>query len=147
VIQLESPHTSEFKKRIEKISNHAEKPTTGIDIAFRRGDIRFFLLHPEKRNECARLWTLLFTSPSSKVHSILQETLKTWIYPEVAMFLLFIAKELSFINSKNISDLLRITDPDFLRLCPTEQKVNLLTDWFLEQVHHKLEATHFKESV
>jgi hypothetical protein len=63
------------------------------------------------------------------------------------MFLLFVAKELSFINNKNISDLLRITDPDFLRLCPAEQKVALLTDWFLEQVHHKLEATHFKEIV
>lgn len=147
VIQLESPHTSEFKKRIEQISNHADTPAAGIDIAFRRGDIRFFLLHPERKNECARLWTLLFTSPSSKVQSILQETLKTWIYPELAMFLLFIAKELSFIDDKNIRDLLRITDPDFLRLCPAEEKIGLLTDWFLEQVHHKLEAPRFKESI
>jgi hypothetical protein len=63
------------------------------------------------------------------------------------MFLLFIGKELSFINDKNIRDLLRITDPDFLRLCPAEEKIGLLTDWFLEQVHHKLEAPRFKESM
>jgi len=138
VIQLEAPKPSEFQTRIETISKGKAKATTGIDIAFRRGDIRFFLLNTDKRDECAKLWNKLLHSHSSQIADIFKEMLTHWIYPEVAFFLLFIAKELNVIEKEAFFKLLCLTDSDFLRICPVEERVNLLANWFNQNVLEKI---------
>ena len=140
VIQLEAPKPSEFQARISNISKGTGKETTGLDIAFRRGDIRFFLLNPEKRDECAKLWHRLLTSHSSQIHEIVKDVLANWIYPEFALFLLFIAKELNVLEKKGFEKLLCITDADFLRVCPVQERNTILTNWFVENVLQKLKA-------
>lgn len=138
-IQLEAPSTSEFTKRLEKIDS---KPiqTAGIDIIYRRGDIRFFLLHPKKHDECAKALTKLFTIPAYEVHAYIDTLLQTWIFPELAMFFLIITKELNILNMEALDSMLRITDSDFLRLCPSTIKINLLAKWLDKNLYLKLDA-------
>jgi hypothetical protein len=138
-IQLEAPSPTEFTKRLEKIDL---KPvmTAGIDIIYRRGDIRFFLLHPKKHNECARVLSTLFTLPAYEVHAYIDTLLQTWIFPELAMFFLVITKELDILSMEGLYSMLRITDSDFLRLCPPAIKINLLSKWLHENLYLKLDA-------
>ena len=139
VIQLEAPKPSEFQKRIETISKGKGKQTTGIDIAFRRGDIRFFLLNTEKRDECAKLWFELLHCHSSQLQDIFKQMLTHWIYPEVAFFLLFIAKELNTLSKEAFFRMLCLTDSDFLRVCPVQERIPLLSDWFQTFVLNNLQ--------
>lgn len=137
-IQLEAPSAAEFTKRLEKIETK-HTPTTGIDILYRRGDIRYFLLHPTKHNECAKLWTSIFTVPSYQLIPHIDTLLKTWIYPELAMFFLVITKELQLLTANGLYEMLRITDSDFLRLCPPDIRTQLLAKWIQENLHLKLD--------
>ena len=137
-IQLEAPSANEFTKRLEKIQ--LTVPTTGIDILYRRGDIRFFLLHPQKHNECAKIWSTLFTIPAYEVHTYITTLLQTWIYPELVMFFLVITKELNILTAEALYTMLRITDSDFLRICPPLVRIKLLSSWVEENLYLKLDA-------
>lgn len=141
IIQLEAPKTIEFVKRLEKIQGKKEEKASGLDILFRRGDIRFFLIHEKKNTECAEIWFQLFSLPSYKLQEYIEKILQTWIFPELAMFFLILAKELQLLTFEALSSLLRITDSDFLRLCPQNIRNELLTKWFITHVHQKLDAT------
>ena len=147
VIQLEAPKPSEFQTRIDTISKGRAKATTGIDIAFRRGDIRFFLLNTEKRDECAKLWNRLLHSHPNTIPDFFKEMLTHWIYPEVAFFLLFMAKELNIIEKEGFFKLLCLTDSDFLRTCPVDQRVNLLASWFISNVLQKITPDAIQQSL
>jgi DNA polymerase III delta prime subunit len=140
-IQLESPSTKEFTTRLEKIQATFQNKISGIDILFRRGDIRFFLLHAKKNLECAEILHLLFTNPSYKVREIVENSLEKWIYPEFGMFLLFITKELCLLTQSGLLEMLRITDSDFLRMCPYSVQVDLITSWIQTHLLQKLDAT------
>jgi hypothetical protein len=140
-VQLEAPSAAEFTKRLEKIelSSTTSTPTTGIDILYRRGDIRYFLLHPTKHDECAKLWVSIFTVPSYELGKHIDSLLQTWIYPELAMFFLVITKELQLLTPNALYEMLRITDGDFLRLCPPETRTKLLANWVEKNLHLKLD--------
>ena len=140
-VQLEAPSATEFTKRLEKIelSCTSTVPTTGIDILYRRGDIRYFLLHPTKHDECAKLWVSIFTVPSYEFGKHIDTLLQTWIYPELAMFFLVITKELQLLTPDALYEMLRITDGDFLRLCPPETRTKLLANWVEKNLHLKLD--------
>ena len=137
-VQLESPSATEFTKRLEKIKSNTQ--TTGIDILYRRGDIRFFLLHPQKNNECAKVWATLFTLPAYDVEAYINTLLQTWIFPELAMFFLILTKELNFLTLDALYSMLRITDSDFLRICPPLIRIQLLSSWVKENLYLKLDA-------
>lgn len=141
IIQLEAPKTYEFVKRLGKIQGQKEDKASGLDILFRRGDIRFFLIHEKKNTECADIWFNLFTLPSYKLQEYIEKLLQTWIFPELAMFFLILAKELQVLTMPGLTTLLRITDSDFLRLCPQNVRIELLTKWCIENLHQKLDAT------
>jgi hypothetical protein len=140
-IQLESPSTKEFVTRLEKIQASIQTKISGIDILFRRGDIRFFLLHPKKNQECAEIWNQLLSTPSYKLRPTVEQILEKWIYPEFGMFLLFLSKELCVLTPEALFEMLRITDSDFLRLCPYSVQVELVTSWIQTHFLQKLEAT------
>ncbi len=139
-IQLEAPNPNEFKNRIEKIQQITNTKITGLDILFRRGDIRFFLLHPQKFQECSQLWSQIFLLPAKDIPALLEKTLHTWIFPELALFFLVITKELGFLTLENLQSLLRITDSDFLRICPYAIRMELLFKWIQENLLLKVDA-------
>lgn len=139
-IQLEAPHPTEFKTRIEKIQANQGSKITGLDILFRRGDIRFFLLHPQKFQECAQLWSQIFLLPSKDIPALLEKTLHTWIFPELALFFLVMAKELGVLTLDGLKSLLRMTDSDFLRICPYSTRMDLLFQWIRQNLLLKVDA-------
>jgi hypothetical protein len=139
-IQLEAPSTEEFTKRLLKIEGK-HQGATGFDILYRRGDIRFFLLHPKKHEECAKIWGALFNTRAYELKPYIESLLQTWIFPELAMFFLVLSKELELLNAPALYSMLRITDSDFLRLCPPPIRIELLTNWVKEHILLKLDAT------
>ena len=92
VIQLESPPPNDFKDRYTKILTNQTHNISNIDILFRRGDIRFFLLNPDKKDECKKVWGLLMNAKLSDIPNIFDSLLKIWMFHELAMFLYFMER-------------------------------------------------------
>ena len=139
VLQLESPIPHDFKNRFTKIVNTKDYSISNIDILFRRGDIRYFLLNSEKKEECKNLWKQLMNTKRQDVKQIFVYILKSWMFHELAMFLFFIANTLDIIDVKATKEILQYTDSDFLKVCPNELQIDLLSKWFLSNILEKLE--------
>ena len=139
VLQLESPAPVDFKNRFTKILNIKDNTISNIDIMFRRGDIRYFLLNPEKKDEIKNIWKLLMHAKQNEIYTIFTNLSKTFMFQEVSMFLYFIVNILNIINVDSIKQLLKFTDPDFLKIYPNEGKIKLLSSWYIENVINVLE--------
>jgi hypothetical protein len=140
VIQLESPPPNDFKDRYTKILEYKNHPISNIDILFRRGDIRFFLLNPDKKDECKKVWAQLMNAKLSEVPSYIEQLLKSWMFHELAMFLYFIAQSLDILTVKAGKEMISYTDPDFLKFCSFETKKDLLSSWFQNNIILKLDS-------
>jgi DNA polymerase III delta prime subunit len=139
VLQLESPHPIDFKNRYTKILNTKANTISNIDILFRRGDIRFFLLNPEKKEEVKKIWKLLMNAKRSDLQEIFNQLLKTWMFHEVAMFLFFVSHLLNLITLENTKELIQYTDSDFLKICPHITKETILSSWFEKNIMNALD--------
>lgn len=139
IIQLESPIPTDFKSRFNRILNMKENSISNIDIVFRRGDIRYFLLNPEKKEEVKNLWKLLINSRTCEVPNVINSILKSWMFHEVAMFLFFISCLFGLNNTESTRELIQYTDSDFLKMSSFELRVNLLSNWFINYIIKALE--------
>lgn len=139
VIQLESPVPNEFHNRFTKIINSNTSSISNLDIIFRRGDIRYFLLNPEKKEECKKLWNKLIHAKTSDINSIFTNILNEWMYYDIAMFLFFMSYILNVLDIKATKQILKYTDSDFLKLCSSNLRVELLSSWFIENILQKLD--------
>jgi len=139
VIQLESPIPIDFKSRYNKILNMKDNNISNIDILFRRGDIRYFLLNPEKKEEVKNLWKILMNAKRSEIFNIFTSILKVWMYHELAMFLFFASYLLNVIDIESAKELIQYTDSDFLKICNSNLRVELLSKWFITNVLDKME--------
>jgi hypothetical protein len=140
VIQLESPLPNDFKDRYTKILENKNESISNIDILFRRGDIRFFLLNPDKKDECKQVWALLMNAKSSEIPNYIEQLLKNWMFHELAMFLYFIAHSLNILSVDAGKEMISYTDPDFLKFCSFETKKELLSSWFQKNIILKLDS-------
>jgi len=145
VIQLESPPPVDFKERFSRILNSNIKDDTisNIDITFRRGDIRYFLLNSEKKNECKEIWGQLMNAKSSEVSRIFDKLLRNWMFHELAMFLFFIAEVLNILTVESGKELIAYTDSDFLKYCNFDTKRDLLSSWFEKNIIQPLDSKMF----
>ena len=139
VLQLESPIPTDFKNRFTKIINTKESNISNIDILFRRGDIRYFLLNTEKKDECKNLWKQLMNARSQDIKDIFTKVLKVWMFHELAMFLFFMSNTLGVIDVTSTKEILQYTDSDFLKVCPHVLQVDLLSKWFIKNILELLE--------
>jgi hypothetical protein len=139
-IPFEAPKLNDFQFRIEKIMS-AEKATamSGLDIQFRRGDIRFFLLNPTRFQDCAKLWHECFTLHVTQIPALFERTLPKWTFSELSMFCLFVANMLGQLTTAALQDMLRISDTDFIKQCGPKVRAQLLSSWFTQHVRAKLE--------
>jgi DNA polymerase III delta prime subunit len=135
VLQLESPNPVEFKNRFTKLVN----TISNIDIMFRRGDIRYFLLNPEKKEEIKNLWKILMNAKRNDIFNIFINLSKTFMFQEITMFLYFMVNILNIVNVNSIKELLQITDPDFLKVYPNDKKIHLLSSWYIKNILDVLE--------
>jgi len=134
VIQLESPPPEDFKERYTKILSIKENNISNIDILFRRGDIRYFLLNPDKKEECKNLWSTLMNARRNDIPNIFDTLLRSWMFHELAMFLYFMAYILSILSIEAGKEMISYTDPDFLKFCIFETKKEILSSWFQKNI-------------
>jgi predicted AAA+ superfamily ATPase len=140
VLQLESPAPFDFKNRFTKILDSKQDSVSNIDILFRRGDIRFFLLNPDKKEECKRLWKTLIHTKKSDLHIVFSQINKTWMFHEIAMFIYFMAYLLNLLNDESTQYILQYTDSDFLKMVSYDTRIKLLATWFEKYVITPLDS-------
>ena len=141
IIPFEAPSHQDFKDRMGIILKNSSASTiSGLDVEFRRGDIRYFMLNPGRFQDCAQLWTELFTTHVSQLVPVFETVLQKWTYPDLAMFCLFCANTTSTLNTEALVTMLRITDTDFIKVIRFKQRVQLLSSWFQRFVREKVEV-------
>lgn len=139
-IPFEAPKPVDFQFRIEKIVGQQKAGTmSGLDVQFRRGDIRFFLLNPGRYYDCAKLWNELFTTHITALKGMFEQVLPKWTFSELAMFCLFVANSTGLLTSDALYDMLRISDTDFIKQCGPKMRAQLMASWFERHVRVKLE--------
>jgi len=139
VLQLESPPPIDFKNRYTKILNIKENNISNIDIMFRRGDIRYFLLNPEKKEECKNLWKILMHTKRDDLPNVFSIICKTWLFHDITMFLFFMTYILNITSETATKEIIQYTDSDFLKMCPYDTKINILCKWFEKYIINVLE--------
>jgi hypothetical protein len=139
-IPFEAPKHEDFQVRIQKILGEERgSAMSGLDIQFRRGDIRFFILNPSRFQDCAKLWHELFTVHSSQIRGVFDRVLPKWVFSDLAIFCLFAAKSLNILTPDALAEMLRITDTDFVKQCNPKVRSQLLSSWFQNHVRNNLE--------
>jgi DNA polymerase III delta prime subunit len=139
-IPFEAPKPSDFQFRIQKIiGENRGSSMSGLDIQFRRGDIRFFLLNPGRFQDCAKLWNDCFTTHIKQLRSLFDQVIPKWVFLDLAMFCLFAAKAVNLLTIDGLHEILRITDTDFIKQCSPKIRSQLLSSWFETHVRTKLE--------
>lgn len=139
-IPFEAPQPADFQFRIQKILGEERTAAmSGLDIQFRRGDIRFFLLNPGRYQDCAKLWHELFTTHPLQIQPLFEHILPKWTFSDLAMFSIFCAKHTCTLTTDALQDMLRISDTDFIKQFGPKQRATLLASWFTEHVRQKLE--------
>ena len=139
VVPFEAPKFSEFQFRIQNILDKRQVTMSGIDVQFRRGDIRFFILNPARYNDCAHLWNELFTCHVTQVPTTFQAIFGKWTYPDLSMFCIFIANMVGTLDVEAVNHMLRISDTDFIKQCSLPQRLSLISSWFKQHVRAKLD--------
>jgi hypothetical protein len=137
-VPFEAPKVGDFQFRMQKIMTTGAK-MNDLDIQFRRGDIRFFLLNPTRFQDCALLWTECFTVHSTQLLGVFNQALLKWTFPDLAMFCLFIANTTGVITLDAVNHMLRISDTDFVKQC-APFRGRLLVDWFKRHVRGALDT-------
>ena len=139
-IPFEAPKPQDFQFRIQKIIGEERGSSmSGLDIQFRRGDIRFFLLNPNRYQDCAKLWNECFTVHIKQLRALFDQVLPKWVFLDLAMFCLFSAKAVGLLTPEALNEMLRITDTDFIKQCGPKIRSQLLSSWFETHVREKLE--------
>ena len=112
---------------------------SGIDIQFRRGDIRFFLLNSNRFQDCAKLWYECMNAHPSQLKAVFEQILPKWPYSDLSMFCLFVAKTTGTLTVDALKHMLRISDTDFIKQCSPKIRAKLLSTWFETHIRIKLE--------
>jgi len=147
-IPFQAPNTQDFQFRIQKILGDARVSSmSGLDIQFRRGDIRFFMLNPNRFQDCVKLWNELFTVHVKQLQPLFEQVLPKWVFLDLAMFCLFCVKITNLLTPEALGEMLRITDTDFSKQCSPKMRSQLLSSWFETHVREKLEQWPPIESV
>ena len=140
VVPFEAPSPSDFQLRIENIMGKEHcKGMSGIDIQFRRGDIRYFLLNPGRYQDCAKFWHTCMTVHPSHLQTMIEQSLPKWVFLELAMFCLCIAQHTATLTPVALEEMLRISDTDLLRNCSLQVRATLLSEWITTNIRLKLE--------
>lgn len=139
VIPFEAPSTADFQFRMGQILGQAAT-IPGLDVEFRRGDIRYFMLNPERHATCVALWTELQTASVAGIPAIMEATLMRWTFPDLAMFCLFCANTCGLLTYEALTEMLKLSDTDLVKMIPRSKRAALLSSWFIRFVREKLEV-------
>lgn len=140
-IYFETPSVNQFRNRFQPIfemthSNSSEnkimeitKTISPSDIAYRRGDIRFFLLQYNKSRECNAFGWSVLQIPKSEIGIFLEKSAQTIYIGEIIGYALFLFQVLGCVDSKDIVNLLSFADTDILAIRPLHETLVDFTKW------------------
>ena len=118
--------------RIEKKLQEITKTISPCDIAYRRGDIRFFLLQFNKSKECNTFGWFLLHLPKQDIYSYLEKYTQTTFIGEVITQALFLFQSIECLDAEDILSLLSFADTDILSIRPLSETLHDFTAWILQ---------------
>ncbi len=122
---FELTHNIQSEKKVQELT----KTISPCDIAYRRGDIRFFLLQYNKSRECNTLGWLLLHSPKKDIYGILEKYTQTTFVGELITQILFLFQTLGCVEPNDVKTLLMFADTDVCNIRPLSQTLQDLTQW------------------
>ena len=125
---FELTHNVQSEKKLQEIT----KTISPCDIAYRRGDIRFFLLQFNKSKECNTFGWFLLHLPKQDIYSYLEKYTQTTFIGEVITQALFLFQSIECLDAEDILSLLSFADTDILSIRPLSETLHDFTAWILQ---------------
>jgi hypothetical protein len=136
-IPFEAPQQNNFKLRIQKIFQ-SDCIISGLDIFFRRGDIRFFLLNPSKYMECSQLFEAIIHTHNTQLFDAILKYVQKWNMMDFLMFAFFLLSYFKLQTHDAIDEMLRISDTDLIKLCSPKKRTDIFLTWHLQFLYGPL---------
>lgn len=140
-ITFETPTPNQFRERLEPILRKTYpqwkeiqvqtyvQQIPNVDIQYRRGDIRYFLLQTHREKECQKLFDIMFHADTRQKRLYLQERLQHATPSELLSQLLFFFHSLGILRVSEIQSIFTFGDCDILRIRKQSDFLDDLLEW------------------
>ena len=151
-ITFETPSADQFKERLRPIMalnypTWKEKQVQdyvdsipNVDIVFRRGDIRFFLLQLSKSKESQELYDTTLNGSTKDLRTLLESRVLNSMYSEIIAQFLFLFYSLGVLGVADIKNVFTFGECDLLRIRKRSEFIEDLLIW-VNGLLQKLEAS------
>lgn len=151
-ITFETPSADQFKERLRPIMalnypTWKEKQVQdyvdsipNVDIVFRRGDIRFFLLQLSKSKESQELYDTTLNGSTKDLRTLLENRVLNSMYSEIIAQFLFLFYSLGVLGVADIKNVFTFGECDLLRIRKRSEFIEDLLIW-VNGLLQKLEAS------
>ena len=151
-ITFETPSADQFKERLRPIMalnypTWKEKQVQdyvdsipNVDIVFRRGDIRFFLLQLSKSKESQELYDTTLNGSTKDLRALLEVRVLNSMYSEIIAQFLFLFYSLGVLGVEDIKNVFTFGECDLLRIRKRSEFIDDLLIW-VNGLLQKLEAS------
>ena len=151
-ITFETPSADQFKERLRPIMalnypTWKEKQVQdyvdsipNVDIVFRRGDIRFFLLQLSKSKESQELYDTTLNGSTKDLRALLEVRVLNSMYSEIIAQFLFLFYSLGVLGVEDIKNVFTFGECDLLRIRKRSEFIEDLLIW-VNGLLQKLEAS------
>ena len=140
-ITFETPSADQFKERLRPIMalnypTWKEKQVQdyvdsipNVDIVFRRGDIRFFLLQLSKSKESQELYDTTLNGSTKDLRTLLEGRVMNSMYSEIIAQFLFLFYSLGVLGVSEIKNVFTFGECDLLRIRKRSEFIEDLLIW------------------
>ena len=140
-ITFETPSADQFKERLRPIMalnypTWKEKQVQdyvdsipNVDIVFRRGDIRFFLLQLSKSKESQELYDTTLNGSTKDLRTLLEGRVMNSMYSEIIAQFLFLFYSLGVLGVADIKNVFTFGECDLLRIRKRSEFIDDLLIW------------------
>jgi len=140
-ITFETPSADQFKERLRPIMalnypTWKEKQVQqyvdnipNVDIVFRRGDIRFFLLQLSKSKESQELYDTTLNGSTKDLRALLENRVLNSMYSEIIAQFLFLFYSLGVLSVADIKNVFTFGECDLLRIRKRSEFIDDLLIW------------------
>lgn len=151
-ITFETPSADQFKDRLKPImamnyptwkEKQIQDYVSGIpnvDIVFRRGDIRFFLLQLSKSKESQELYDTTLNGSTKDLRTLLETRVMNSMYSELIAQFLFLFYSLGVLTVEDIKTVFTFGESDLLRIRTRNEFIEDLLVW-VKGLLQKLEGS------
>jgi len=140
-ITFETPSADQFKERLrpimalnyptwkEKQVQEYVDSIPNVDIVFRRGDIRFFLLQLSKSKESQELYDTTLNGSTKDLRTLLEARVMNSMYSEIIAQFLFLFYSLGVLGVSEIKNVFTFGECDLLRIRKRSEFIEDLIGW------------------